>query len=226
MYKINSNIKPLKELPVSGIYQIRNLVNNKIYVGSTENFGIRKKRHFYQLKKGNHTNIHLQNAYNKYGKESFIFEIIEYVKNKNDIIRYEQHFLNYFSMINSDGLYNICFIAGNTTGRESSQETREKLSKIHLGKKKSKETRDMMSLAQIGNQKNLGKKHSPETKIKMGAWQKGSNNLMAKLNEEQVSEIKKLLKENKKTSEICEIYNVTNGTIYAIKSGRNWKHVE
>lgn len=59
------------------IYQIRNLENNKIYIGSTKNFNKRKLRHIRDLKKGSHHCIYLQRAYNKSFLENFIFEILE-----------------------------------------------------------------------------------------------------------------------------------------------------
>ena len=51
----------------SGIYQIKNLVNEKIYVGSAINLYQRKCEHFSDLRKNIHDNPHLQSSYNKYG---------------------------------------------------------------------------------------------------------------------------------------------------------------
>jgi hypothetical protein len=59
----------------SGIYKIENIKNGKFYIGSTNNFKMRKYHHFHQLKVGNHCNNHLQRAYNKYGHKSFKFII-------------------------------------------------------------------------------------------------------------------------------------------------------
>lgn len=67
----------------SGIYRIRNLVNDKCYVGSTKNFNRRRGEHFRLLVKNKHWNSHLQWSYNKYSPENFVFEILEqlpYVK--------------------------------------------------------------------------------------------------------------------------------------------------
>jgi|LakMenEpi03Aug12_release.lakeMendotaPanAssembly.Ray.scaffolds.fasta_scaffold253559_4 hypothetical protein len=58
----------------SGIYQIRNTRNGKIYIGSTDNFKRRKREHFANLKLNKHDNIILQRAYNK-NKNEFVFEI-------------------------------------------------------------------------------------------------------------------------------------------------------
>ncbi len=59
------------------IYAIKNLSNNKMYIGSSKSPIRRKYEHFYHLKKGRHHSIHLQNSYNVYGKELFSFYIIE-----------------------------------------------------------------------------------------------------------------------------------------------------
>ena len=50
---------------ISGIYVIRNLKNDKVYVGSAKNFNKRKHTHFLLLNKNQHWNVKLQRAYNK-----------------------------------------------------------------------------------------------------------------------------------------------------------------
>ena len=59
------------------IYQIYNKENGKIYIGSAINFKKRQTQHKWALKKGNHYNNHLQNAWNKSSPATFIFKIIE-----------------------------------------------------------------------------------------------------------------------------------------------------
>lgn len=53
----------------SGIYQIRNLANNKRYIGSTECIERRWRHHQRLLKINKHHSCHLQSAWEKYGKE-------------------------------------------------------------------------------------------------------------------------------------------------------------
>ena len=61
------------------IYQITNMENGKYYIGSAESFERRRWQHIYELKKGTHKNPRLQAAWNKYGPDAFVFEILETV---------------------------------------------------------------------------------------------------------------------------------------------------
>ena len=67
---------------MSVIYNIKNLSNGKIYIGSTKHFTVRKNAHFRNLLKNKHPNKHLQSAFN-ISPESFIMEIVEKVESKN-----------------------------------------------------------------------------------------------------------------------------------------------
>lgn len=59
------------------IYRIVCTVNGKVYVGQSIHPKKRKREHFEALRRGDHPNIHLQNAYNKHGESRFYFEVIE-----------------------------------------------------------------------------------------------------------------------------------------------------
>ncbi|WP_221090097.1 NUMOD3 domain-containing DNA-binding protein [Deinococcus aquaedulcis] len=56
-----------------GIYEIRNTVNGKYYVGRAECFRTRFNRHRYELRHGRHHCLYLQRAWTKYGEEAFDF---------------------------------------------------------------------------------------------------------------------------------------------------------
>lgn len=67
----------LKFKKSKGIYKIKCLVNNKLYIGSTvKTFWKRFQCHLSQLKKNNHSNQLLQNCFNKHGSKQFVFEKI------------------------------------------------------------------------------------------------------------------------------------------------------
>ena len=60
-----------------GIYCIKNIANNKCYIGSSTHIYYRLRRHKSDLIRHVHANPILQNAYNKYGADSFVVSIIE-----------------------------------------------------------------------------------------------------------------------------------------------------
>jgi len=72
-----------------GIYLIENKVNNKKYVGSSIDIPVRIMKHKYSLRKNYHPNDYLQNSYNKYGEDNFVFTVlilcdeVELVDNEN-----------------------------------------------------------------------------------------------------------------------------------------------
>jgi group I intron endonuclease len=115
------------------IYQIKNIINNKIYIGSSVSFTNRKQEHFRDLFLNKHHCIALQRAYNKYGLENFVFEVIELVENKNNLIKREQF---YIDTLNPE--YNSSRIAGSCLGIKHSIETNLKNSLNNRGEKNNK----------------------------------------------------------------------------------------
>ena len=66
-----------------GIYMIRNLSNNKVYIGQSTNINRRWNDHKMKLKNNIHYNEHLQKSYNKYGEKFFsIFYFMRNLKRK------------------------------------------------------------------------------------------------------------------------------------------------
>ena len=88
-----------------GVYKITNLVNGKIYVGSSKDIGQRWNQHKEYLNKNIHGNTHLQRAWDKYGENNFKFEIIEECE---PVVRFEreQFYLNTLNPFDENG-YNI-----------------------------------------------------------------------------------------------------------------------
>ena len=67
------------------IYKIRNLINEKFYVGSTIHVKVRFREHRKQLRGNRHHSKHLQASWNKYGEEKFVFEIVERVPSEKSL---------------------------------------------------------------------------------------------------------------------------------------------
>jgi group I intron endonuclease len=78
---------------MTGIYKIRNKINNKCYYGSAKNIKRRWARHKSQLKHNRHENIVLQRAWNKYGEENFEFVVVE-ICDENNLLITEQNYLD------------------------------------------------------------------------------------------------------------------------------------
>jgi group I intron endonuclease len=94
----------------SGIYQIRCVANDKIYIGSSVDLRNRWAFHCRALIRGNHSNRFLQAAWDSYGPDAFDFTIIEYV-GKDELIVAEQYWIDRTRCTERDIGFNISTIA-------------------------------------------------------------------------------------------------------------------
>src|SRR5262245_45518316 len=67
-----------------GVFQIRNLVNEKVFLGTSLNLPGIFNRHQFQLQMGGHPNKALQNEWNQYGCNNFVFEILDELTPRED----------------------------------------------------------------------------------------------------------------------------------------------
>ena len=104
-----------------GIYKITNNINNKCYIGSSNNIKKRLAEHKRCLRLGNHHSIILQRAYIKYGLEKFSFDIIKECC-EDDLLKFEQE---YFGLFLPE--YNVLRVAGSFRGYKHTDETKELL---------------------------------------------------------------------------------------------------
>jgi hypothetical protein len=65
-----------------GVFQIRNVVNDKVLIGAALDLPGILNRHKFQLKMGNHQNGALQAEWNEFGGENFAFEILDEITPK------------------------------------------------------------------------------------------------------------------------------------------------
>jgi group I intron endonuclease len=111
------------------IYKIESTCG-KLYVGSSTNFLSRKACHLSRLKANGHHSPYLQNYYNKHGKESLQFILIEEIDAVLQLER-EQYWINTLKPV-----FNMESIAGlppNHKGRKRSQETIQRMSTARSG---------------------------------------------------------------------------------------------
>lgn len=101
-------IKTFNDLCKKGIYCITNITNGKVYIGSTfDTFQKRWGNHIRKLRSNSHVNEHLQNAFNLYSEESFIFSIIEEIKDDSIILDKEGYYINEYKACDREFGYNI-----------------------------------------------------------------------------------------------------------------------
>lgn len=113
------------ENKICGIYKIENKVNGKIYIGQSVDIKSRWRGHRHYLNTNTCNNNYLQNAWNKYKKDNFKFEIMEECL-KDELNEKEIYYINKFNSTNDKFGYNL--EGGGNHKASVSKETREKLS--------------------------------------------------------------------------------------------------
>jgi group I intron endonuclease len=186
----------------SGIYSITCLNNGKCYVGSAVSLRGRFATHLSYLKKGIHHGVRLQNAWTKHGAGRFLYEILELVPDKADLIHREQMHIDLLGAAGIWG-YNTAPRAGSMLGFKFSEASRAKMSAKRKvlgiseatqaaarlawpGRKHTEATLEKQRLAKQGKPvcqsahdaalaANTGhhRRHSPETRAKISAAHMG-----------------------------------------------------
>ena len=145
-----------------GIYCIRNVIDNKRYIGQSIHVQIWKYEHFESLRKGTHFNPHLQAAYNLYGSDNFIFEILEECPT-DKLSDLEIYWISFFGGYTSDNLYNI-----SPGGKSNAGECNPRYGKHWSEDWKSVQSKKMKYYFSIPeNHPMYGKHHSQETRLKL-----------------------------------------------------------
>ena len=165
----------------SGIYCFENSINNKKYIGQSQNLENRIDGHLNLLKYDCDDSSALQNAYNKYGLESFKIWIIELCKVEL-LNERESYWIKELHSHRSEWGYNISWGGEKgLRGFKHSNESKKKMSEWQtgengywFGKHLPLKTRKKIGDAQLREKNHLfGKKQSDEVRKKISESRKG-----------------------------------------------------
>lgn len=134
-----------KDIEKSGIYAIYNFISEKIYIGQTKrDIGRRFREHRRHLKNGYHNNPILKNSWDKYGKDSFVYIVLE----NCDSEKLNEKEIYYGNLISKDSLMNCNPLGDSVPMSDSTKEklkakrklrvfdesTKRKISEAHKGR--------------------------------------------------------------------------------------------
>jgi group I intron endonuclease len=207
---------------ITGIYSIKNIVNDKVYVGSATDIKKRWRDHKWYLNHNKHHNSHLQSSWNKYGCDAFEFSILHEC-GVNELLMKETEYIQIHKSKDNSCGYNV---------NDPKQ--------IFLNRVCPQETKNIQSNRMSGKNNPMygkfGKEH-PKFKMKMSEKNKkivsdkakkrvGNNSNAHKLNECDVIEIRcKYRDKIYNQTELSKIYCVTQATISDIIIRKSWSHI-
>lgn len=129
----------------SAVYQIRNKVNGRVYIGASKQIEKRWYYHDWSLRSGN-AQKKMQADYDELGPNAFVYEILE----KCDPVQLKYFEAFWSNLIHRSGveMYNYSVWGPSVmAGKTFSEETRAKMSKASKGRPKSAKHRKNMSIA-------------------------------------------------------------------------------
>lgn len=153
----------------AGVYQIRNTVTGKVYVGSSVDVQSRWDHHRTALRRNDHHSRHLQQEWNEYGESVFLCEVIVEIDKVERLIDLEQQWIDALNAADSNTGYNVCPTAGSMHGYRHTEETIARLSELKLGIPLSEAHKEKIRQKSLGNKSRTGQKQTAEEKQKRGA---------------------------------------------------------
>ena len=233
---------------ISGIYIIRNLINNKVYIGQSNDIKRRWQEHIrsgqpdkYAKKSIRDNNAPIHRAMFKYGIDNFDFDILEKCS-KDQLNEKEKYWINIFKSNKKELGYNL------TEGGQKNFALRgEKHSQAKLTQKEVNEiilllqTTDLSfgeiskkyhnisnsSLCMINTGKTWYNKNIKYPIRQTNYGSKGSKNPRSKFTEEQVIQIRTMNSQGIKPKDIIPLFKhiATDNAIKAIIYGQSYKHL-
>lgn len=138
-----------------GIYRIRNIITNEVYIGQSVDIDRRWTTHKRELRCNRHENQHLQDSYNKYGSDAFEYTVLEQCS-ADILLEREKYHANLYP-----NKYNMCDAGGGLNN--PTEDVSRKISKNLTGNKNG-----MFNVHLFGELNGMyGKHHSNESRSKI-----------------------------------------------------------
>lgn len=163
----------------SHIYIVTNQINGKQYVGQTT---VSKNKVGHGMA--------LRDAYSKYGKSNFVYEVIcNDINNRNTLNCLEKFWIATCGTVAPEG-YNI-ELGGSDKG-EVAQSTRKKMSLLFKGKPMKEETKRKIKESMLGEKNHFfGKTHTKDALEKIGNASVGRKKTLSNKTKKVLSEMRK-----------------------------------
>lgn len=176
------------------IYEIKNKETGCIYIGCSRNVPYRWKEHLRDLEKDQHHCIHLQRAWNRYGKGFFTFTVISQHPTE------ELMFLEEVSLIeNTSKKYNVAVGGSGGNTRKHFDENQNKLYSKKLSDAQIKRYNRPGEREKVNVFKNLTE---DERALRIEVWSKAKQGR----NNASFVHDKKVLQIDKKTGELVKVW--------------------
>lgn len=189
-----NGLSPRMSVPaVPCTYMIVAWLSQRYYVGSTCNMQKRWGQHLWSLQNNTHTNPHMQQVFNAYGRSDFVLQVLEVLpdSDRRTLESAEQAVLDACDFA-SRKCMNVLAKAYSSRGRKVSAATRKRMSQAARGHTPSRSAREKMSRAKKGRslseehrrkigesgQGRPGPQHTPEAKW---AWRRLDRDGLQKL---------------------------------------------
>lgn len=228
-----------------GIYRITNTVNGKSYIGKTGmNFGDRWDSHRSLLNSGSHFNKQLQSAWMEFGEDSFEFQIVELVTDRDSLDSLEMFYIAQYR--ESDSCYNVQSggdhgNAGirmssstkekigeknriNMTGRKASDETRRKMSESQRARYDSWTDEDRRKHGEITSRCARGYKWDDEARARFSQRQQERPN-SARFTADEIRSIRSRYECGESSKLLATEFNTSPTYIMSIVKRKRWAHI-
>lgn len=219
------------------IYGIQCKINNKIYIGQTTNYKNRIKNHIMELNGNRHCNKYLQEDYNNYGKNNFIFFILEDDVDYSLRLYKETYYMNLYGGTNSNNIYNVKGNFNDDNKDYAMSKTRHFRGKFdlfrghkHSDKSKSKISKSLKEAYKHGKhklpEKKFGKENSFYGKHHTATTKEILSKARTKYDDKFISELRDLRNTGMQIKDIANRYNMNTHVVGSlIKYGTSSRKV-